>query len=154
MDGSSARPEAYVLDPVRQQWTEIAGLFPLGRAESIDVRGRYNPGGRWGHMAVASPDGRVFVFGGFAAVAWGAGYDSLWTRVIQYDPATRTWTYAGDLGSGRIEHSATLLPDGTILIIGGLANPDVTLTDKTRIDGAVFRYIPAPRQHAASSPVR
>ena len=39
-----------------------------------------------------------------------------------FDPATGTWTDAGRLAEGRAFHTATRLPDGTVLVVGGLAS--------------------------------
>jgi WD40 repeat protein len=36
-----------------------------------------------------------------------------------YDPASGTWTTTGSLGNLRIDHSATLLPNGRVLVAGG-----------------------------------
>jgi len=36
-----------------------------------------------------------------------------------YNPATGTWTQTGSLGLPRRDHTATLLPNGTVLVAGG-----------------------------------
>jgi hypothetical protein len=36
-----------------------------------------------------------------------------------FDPASRTWSAAGSLATSRAAHTATLLPDGKVLVSGG-----------------------------------
>jgi N-acetylneuraminic acid mutarotase len=76
--------------------------------EMIDVRS--------GHSATLLPDGRVLVAGGQQGDA--ASEVALATAEL-YDPRTGTWTATGDLVEGRSRHTATLLPNGTVLIVGG-----------------------------------
>jgi hypothetical protein len=41
-----------------------------------------------------------------------------------YDSASDTWTPTGSLNTERAEHTATLLPNGMVLVAGGSAGFD------------------------------
>lgn len=72
---------------------------------------------RFGHPAVTLKDGRVLVPGGVVTVGSGK-YGPLGFCEI-YDPAAKTWTPTGSLGSARKSHQAVLLVDGGVLVCGG-----------------------------------
>jgi Immunoglobulin domain/Galactose oxidase, central domain len=66
--------------------------------------------------ATLLPSGRVLVTGGYGASLF-SGY--LTTSSI-YDPATKSWTATtGNMATARQSHTATLLPNGTVLVAGG-----------------------------------
>ena len=65
------------------------------------------------HAAVAAGDGAVLVIGG------SRGENTLSTAIDRFDPALRSFTRLGTLRTGRAGHTATRLPDGRILVLGG-----------------------------------
>jgi hypothetical protein len=85
---------------------------------------------RSGHTATLLPDGKVLVLGGVGApaveVAQGPmhyGTEPLSTGDI-YDPVLNLWTPTLAMSSTRLEHTATVLRDGNVLVVGGAyANP-------------------------------
>jgi hypothetical protein len=89
-------PERY--DPSARSWVEAA-----------------SPRWRSGHTATLLPDGMVLVAGG----ALGGSDDSFTDWVEWYDPRSGAWTATGPLSVARKGHSATLLLDGTVLVVGG-----------------------------------
>jgi hypothetical protein len=65
------------------------------------------------------PNGKVLVAGGF-----NGGFPGIFlTSAELYDPDMRTWTATGSLNTGREAHTATLLPNGKVLVAGGYYFP-------------------------------
>jgi hypothetical protein len=72
---------------------------------------------RTGHTATLLPSGKVLVAGGYE---YKGGSPSAFPAITElYDPAARTWSTTGSLNHPRTGHTATLLPDGKVLIAGG-----------------------------------
>src|SRR5262249_25578657 len=73
--------------------------------------------GTQAHTATLLPNGKVLVAGG----EWqdpDSGTKSLSSADL-YDPATGIWSGTGSLGTARAYHTATLLPNGKVLVVGG-----------------------------------
>ena len=68
------------------------------------------------HTATLLADGKVLIVGGMDR---GDGNGRAIATVELYDPATGTFARMGDLTKARSGHSATLLPNGKVLIAGG-----------------------------------
>jgi hypothetical protein len=68
------------------------------------------------HRATLLPDGRVLISGGTRD--GGGGGAALSTAEI-FDPMSETFSTTGSMLSERAEHTATLLPSGKVLIVGG-----------------------------------
>ncbi len=72
---------------------------------------------RTNHTLTLLPDGTVLAAGGNDPRE--AMHVPLASTEI-FDPATDTWTAGPDLAHARSEHTATLMPDGSVLFIGGV----------------------------------
>ena len=49
----------------------------------------------------------------------GLGPSKIFTNTELYNPATGIWKDAGNLNIGRTSHTATLLNNGRVLVVGG-----------------------------------
>ncbi|WP_438032364.1 kelch repeat-containing protein [Sorangium sp. So ce204] len=93
---------AEVYDPSKDTWSQAGGLL----ASFHDK-----------HTATLLPDGNVLLVGG-TQVSEGAGKPRD-VAVEIYVPGTDEWTSNMSLFRGLADHTATLLPDGNVLLAGG-----------------------------------
>jgi hypothetical protein len=113
-----------------QTWDPDTGLFEA--AGSLTQA-------RYGHTATPLVDGRVLVVGGYTD----SGGAAAPAPAELWDPTTRTFSPAGTLAVGRVNHTATLLPDGRVLMVGG--GDIVDATDSAELFGPTARpRLPPP----------
>ena len=136
---------------------DTAGGLPYGgyataTAELYDPASRtFTPTGslshaRYGHTATLLPNGKVLITGGISSATLGAiGFPQTLTLESSaeiYDPQTGTFRAAGDLGGPRAGHTATLLPNGKVLIAGGLTGNSLPLATAEIYDPVAGTFTP------------
>lgn len=91
----------------------------LAQSPTWTLTGNLNAG-RGGHTATLLTNGKVLVAGGGGFPCTGNFcYATVNGSAELYDPATGTWTMTGSLNRRRTQHSATLLQNGKVLVLGG-----------------------------------
>ena len=105
LNSDAAGPTSEIYDPATGVWSQTG---PMRHARVF-------------HSMTLLPDDRVLVVGGEdPAGERNAPHSS--TEI--FDPRTETWSPGPDLAAPRFDHSATLLPDGRVFLVGGIGvNP-------------------------------
>jgi len=101
--------------------------------ETFDYTGNLTVA-RWAHTATLLPSGKVLLAAGFVPLE-GTGRPS--NSADLYDPDTGSWASTSHLNFGRWFHTATLLPNGNVLVAGGV---DYQLNALKRTE----LYVPQP----------
>ena len=118
-----------------------------GSGDVVATAELYDPdSGTWsntGSMAVARVnatatllrDGRVLVIGGSFG---GNSFVNALASAEVYDPAAGMWSMAASMHADRQDHTATLLPDGTVLVAGGFGSEDARGVDPMMASAEVY----------------
>ena len=110
----------------------------------ISASATRDPLPRFGHSATLLADGRILVTGGWRHGGISALNPPLASAQI-YDPAGDLWTDAKPLRTPRAEHASVTLPDGRVLVIGGLGH--APLADAEIYDPSRDTWTPAAPMH-------
>jgi hypothetical protein len=101
-------PSAELFDPVTGIWT-YTGSPKITRS---------------GQTATLLTNGMVLIAGGIGTGIYGSG--SVLDSAELYNPATGMCTPTGSLNTGRKNHTATLLPNGKVLVAGGYGGSELS----------------------------
>jgi Kelch motif/Galactose oxidase, central domain len=178
---------AELYDPARNRWTsarsmaatridQTATLLPSGKvlvaggvvmpypAPSLASAELYDPStnawsmaapmieSRTRHTATLLPDGRVLVVGGQRFDFHDGGlFPGRPTDAEIYDPTANRWAPTASMGASRLAQTATQLPDGRVLITGGLDADGVALKSTEIYNAQQDRWISAAPMAIARS---
>ncbi|MEW6209575.1 MAG: kelch repeat-containing protein [Acidobacteriota bacterium] len=92
-----------------------AEIFDPQTGAFTSIRDMREP--RSDHTMTLLKNGKVLIAGGANGVSMGREVVTETAEI--YDPATGLFTSTGNMSAVRYKHSATLLPDGKVLILGG-----------------------------------
>ncbi len=117
---------AELYDPATGTWSPAAAMSDARQNQS----------------ATLLANGKVLVAGGFNQI----GIITILSSMDLYDPVTNTWTFmASTLASPRAQHAAARLPNGNVLLAGGIANGGLLgTTEVVAIDDSGTTISPAP----------
>lgn len=135
LDGTTALASVELFDPRTRRWSQAAPLS-VGRST---------------HAATLLDDGRVLVTGGLTEVSSGASarFVALASAEL-YEPRKNAWTLTRPMAEARGGHTATLLIDGTVLVVGGAREERVNVGVVERFDPKTAAFqshasLPTPR---------
>lgn len=130
--GGFVTASAQKYDPAAQRWEPVAALNQARAA----------------HTATLLRDGTVLVVGGRTGVRYGE-HEGL-ASAERFDPQTGKWSATGAMAGPRVGHSATLLRDGRVLVVGGQTNDHADNPNRDVLTAEL--YDPATGQWTLAAP--
>ncbi|TMA24457.1 MAG: hypothetical protein E6J78_20510 [Deltaproteobacteria bacterium] len=133
--GSSATASAFL---------EVRDTFSIGHTP---------PAAFLGATATLLPNGKVFIAGGASDTSCTTPSNA----AFLYDEHNDSYTSVGPMNRARCQHTATLLPDGTVLLIGGTTDTHTEIYKPDSASGTFVADVSLPtttavtrRQHTAT----
>jgi N-acetylneuraminic acid mutarotase len=111
-NGALASAELY--DPAGESWTATGNLTTA----------------RDGGTVTLLPNDKVLVTGGFG----NGGFSDVLGSAELYDAASGSWTATDSLDTARQVHTATLLPNGQVLVVGGFSSDNSSIVSAEMYD--------------------
>ena len=169
---------AEIFDPSTEEWTATGNMEQVHSGQSVVLLdgkplliGKflaeiYDPAsGTWssagkpererslGTTATVMADGKVIVTGGeFQRGGWTGVNSAPISSTEIYDPVANTWTISGHMIEGRQFHSAVLLKNGKVMVIGGMQMDiyDPTIVEDMKWPVAALMIEERYRQYTAT----
>lgn len=121
--GFGAENSAVLWDPTTNTWAPAASMATA----------------RIRQTATLLQDGKVLIVGGTNSGSGQAPAAYLDSAEL-YDAGSNTWSSAGQMANARSGHTATLLPNGHVLVVGG-SDGNATLASVEDYDPAANRWV-------------
>ncbi len=130
--GTEGANSAELYDPRTRTWT-ATGSMSQARSQ---------------HAATLLPDGTVLVTGGNDGIV--DGDDPAVASAELYDPVSGRWTTTANMNTARRLHTATRLPDGAVLVAGGVGGNGAPASTELYAPG--IGTIPSPQPPNSAQP--
>jgi hypothetical protein len=104
-------------------YNPVSGLFTATASVMNSIRR--------GHTATLLANGKVLIAGGDNTASGNTGTTN---TAELYDPVAKTFTSTGSMNIGHYQHTATLLANGNVLIIGGFTGGPGKITISNRVE--------------------
>jgi N-acetylneuraminic acid mutarotase len=115
-DSNGTLKSSELYDPATEIWTSTGNLN-ISRAF---------------HTATLLSDGKVLVAGGFTCAPPPQVCSHLNSAEL-YDPNNGTWSNVGNLNTARDSHTATLMSNGKVLVVGGILDGSGATTNRAEL---------------------
>jgi hypothetical protein len=124
-------PDVFVMIALKSIDRETAG-----RAEEFLVNSGPLNEARFGYTRTKLTNGLELIAGGYIHTEIPAKTNRCLSNAELLDPKTGKWTKTGPMNTARSDHKATLLPDGTVLVVGGSDIKNNSISSKELYDPA------------------